>query len=1381
VQLASGVISAVVTVTDGDGDVATDDVDVSGLFSFEDDGPSAQVSLTEATITVDESADGDDVPGALGQASAVLVSATGSAYGADDEGGTTAFSLSIASEGTDSGLATTDGTSIFLYDNGGVIEGRVGGETGEVAFDFGIDATSGEVTLTQYLSLFHGDSPSNYDEAVQLASGVISAVVTVTDGDGDVATDDVDVSGLFSFEDDGPTAGTATATSLDDEGLTNGIPGQGVGDIPGELTSTSGSLPYNYGSDSPGTVGFAAMHNQAGVVGAENVTYNWDGNTNTLTAVSARGTVFTILMTNPETGAYTLTLNQNILHESLDGLLGDDTENDAQVELTYTVTDGDGDTTSGTLNLSFDDDMPIFTSAQAGDVDNIVGATFNGALSFSVGADQPVPGGALSLVGNEVPEDLTVGGLPVSYFVDPEVPNTLIAYTGADPSVAENQVFSLVLNETGSYDFTLLKTIDNTELIEIGSSTSFGAGPTGFQVLQDAAATQQLAVLSGWNWSGTVADRADWLSTGVLDPALTTQNSVNGSTSGWGIGNNQFDAAEIFRIDFDDFDPYDTLVTSPGFDGPAVNFTTIDLINFADADQLAYVVHYTDGTFASATGTVLALTGGDNLMTLGEAGKFIDYIEFMDISGNGKFDVVNVSTVTLGDDLNLDFDFTVTDADGDSVSGSLDVTVNASAVEPEPVVIVGSEGDDVQGSTLAYTLGAGTGEITGDGAGDTLAGDPGGTRVVLQPGADYNISLIVDSSGSMSDLSGTDSLSRMDLAKNALKNLVDQLAGHDGAINLQLVDFDTGATSTSWIDINDSTLDSIETAIDAMVALGGTNYEAAFNSASDWFAAQGNGYENVTYFLTDGNPTFFVDEFGDVQGPGNDTDYDVMSNSIDAFVALSQISAVNGIGIGSGINEDYLEFFDNTALSGSSAVPLPDVLADFSSAGDLNPLSAWTKSGDSSGTMNIGSSSGNSFLILLDSSSGSGPAVATSNGFVVDSAVDGQATLSFDYQTDNYGGQDYFRWTLERSDGVGGWVVVESNEEPQNSSGWQGVEIAGLANGTYRFVFEVENGSGQSDLVRIDNIELNILAGGPTGEPVVVNTASELEAALQGGSSSVEPNDAGNDVIVGGGENDLFFGDALNTDALADAQSLTLPEGSGWAVFEALGWSQEQIVDYIQANHPSVAQESGRGGGNDEIYGGLGDDIIYGQEGNDVLYGDLGNDMLDGGTGNDVLSGGAGDDTIYGRDGNDTLYGDSGDDILVGGTGNEVLIGGPGADIMTGGDGNDIFRYLEGDLDGSVDTITDFEVGSGDELDLSGLFETPPAGLLSDYVQFSNVQTDSPNPGETTVDISVDVDGTGSGAPVHIATVTMTGLDPADDTAGEILAAIESQIKTEMP
>jgi hypothetical protein len=864
-------------------------------------------------------------------------------------------------------------------------------------------------------------------------------------------------------------------------------------------------------------------------------------------------------------------------------------------------------------------------------------------------------------------------------------------------------------------------------------------------VLQDAAQTQQLAVLSGWDWTGTPADRAAWLATGTLDPTLTTQNSVNGSTAGWGIGNNQFDAAEIFRIDFDDFDPYDTLVTSPGFDGPAVNFTTIDLINFADTDEIAYVVHYTDGSFASSSGSVSDLTGGDNLMTLGEAGKFIDYIEFMDIDGNGKFDVVNVSTVTAGGDLDLDFDFTITDADGDTVSGSLDITINGYEDGPDPLLIVGSATDDDQDSTAAFTVGTGPGVITGAGAADILVGDPGGTHVVLEPGANYNISLIVDSSGSMADLSGTDSLSRMDLAKDALKNLVTQLAGHDGTINLQLVDFDSGLTANfSWTDINSSTLTSINSAIDGMVALGGTNYEAAFNSAAGWFGSQSNGYQNVTFFLTDGDPTYYLDEQGDVRGPGNTTDYDVMSNSLNAFIALSQISAVNGIGIGNGVNEDYLEFFDNTGLAGSSAVPLPDTLASFSGTGDLNPLSAWTKSGDATGTMNIGSASGNSFLVLTDNSTSSGAAVATSNSFVVNSAVDGTARLSFDYQTDSYGGQDSFTWTLQKSDGVGGWTVVDSNVEPQNTSGWSEVDIAGLDNGTYRFVFEVLNGGGQADLVRIDNIELEIMAAGPVGEPIIVNTASELEAALQGGSSNVEPNDAGHDIIVGGAGNDFIFGDALNTDSLADSHALTTPHGSGWAVFESLGWTQQEIVDYIKTHHVALAEESGRDGGNDTIYGGLGNDTIYGQEGDDYIHGGVGNDMLHGGSGDDVL------------------------------------VGGPGADIMTGGDGADTFTYLDGDADGSVDTITDFHIGvGGDILDLSDLFDTPPVGPLGDYVHIDNVNVGA---GSTTVDISVDVDGTGTdAAPVHIATVTMTGIDASVDTAAEVLTAMESQIKTEMP
>ena len=113
-------------------------------------------------------------------------------------------------------MATTDGTSIFLFDEDGVIEGRVGDETGDVAFSISIASDTGEVTLTQYLSLYHSDATDN-DDPMFLADGVIKAVVTVTDGDGDEDDAEVDISGLFTFEDDGPTASIGLVYGEDQE------------------------------------------------------------------------------------------------------------------------------------------------------------------------------------------------------------------------------------------------------------------------------------------------------------------------------------------------------------------------------------------------------------------------------------------------------------------------------------------------------------------------------------------------------------------------------------------------------------------------------------------------------------------------------------------------------------------------------------------------------------------------------------------------------------------------------------------------------------------------------------------------------------------------------------------------------------------------------------------------------------------------------------------------------------------------------------------------------------------------------------------------------------------------------------------------------------
>uniref|UniRef100_UPI0011AB46AB Ig-like domain-containing protein n=1 Tax=Vibrio penaeicida TaxID=104609 RepID=UPI0011AB46AB len=79
-------------------------------------------------------------------------------------------------------------------------------------------------------------------------------------------------------------------------------------------------------------------------------------------------------------------------------------------------------------------------------------------------------------------------------------------------------------------------------------------------------------------------------------------------------------------------------------------------------------------------------------------------------------------------------------------------------------------------------------------------------------------------------------------------------------------------------------------------------------------------------------------------------------------------------------------------------------------------------------------------------------------------------------------------------------------------------------------------------------------------------------------------------------------------------------------------------------------------------------------------------------------------DHLHGNDGDDIIFGQGGNDYLYGGDDNDTLIGGLGSDILTGGDDSDVFKWVNSDLDGSTDRITDFHINEGDKLDLSDLF-----------------------------------------------------------------------------
>ncbi|XXJ20623.1 VCBS domain-containing protein [Desulfovibrio caledoniensis] len=155
--------------------------------------------------------------------------------------------------------------------------------------------------------------------------------------------------------------------------------------------------------------------------------------------------------------------------------------------------------------------------------------------------------------------------------------------------------------------------------------------------------------------------------------------------------------------------------------------------------------------------------------------------------------------------------------------------------------------------------------------------------------------------------------------------------------------------------------------------------------------------------------------------------------------------------------------------------------------------------------------------------------------------------------------------------------------------------------------------------------------------------------------------------------------------------------------------------------------------GNNVIYGHGGDDVIHGQGGNDFLYGGAGDDIINGGAGHDYISGGDGNDTLHGGDGNDYLFGGNGDDVLWGGAGNDVIHAGAGNDTVfissghdtvTLGAGEDTIMidpsYLTSGEGGGSMTVTDFNIGEGDHLDLSalsaGLADVTSAGDSGDLI-----------------------------------------------------------------
>jgi len=215
-------------------------------------------------------------------------------------------------------------------------------------------------------------------------------------------------------------------------------------------------------------------------------------------------------------------------------------------------------------------------------------------------------------------------------------------------------------------------------------------------------------------------------------------------------------------------------------------------------------------------------------------------------SGDANVTGWNLGTLTVTPPTyyNGQFNLTVTSTSTEQVGGSASTTATI------PVTVVPAVYNAVVATSADDT-------VTGTDGNDIIVADIGGLTVV--PGTNYNIAFMVDSSGSMSASSINAAKDSLTSVFNTLKQ---SLGSNSGTVNIFLVDFDTQVNKSVSVNLNDpNALTLLKAVLDSMSSGGGTNYEDVFKTTANWFqsaeAVANTGAKNLTYFITDGQPTYY--------------------------------------------------------------------------------------------------------------------------------------------------------------------------------------------------------------------------------------------------------------------------------------------------------------------------------------------------------------------------------------------------------------------------------------------------------------------------------------------------------------------------------------------
>jgi len=564
--LADDLIDVRLTVTDGDGDMDMVDVALNNIVKFEDDGLFAKNDYINDVMEC-----GDVVNGNV----------------------------------TDNDTIGQDTPATVVAISGGTVGVELMGLFGKLTIE-----SDGKYTYTSNDSVPDGSMDS------------FTYTLQDSDGDQSMAT----LKFTFSGDKNMPTAGMATAT-VDDDGL---MGGNNLADAATDLDANVGDLETmdesvfkgvldgSFGKDGAGGFCFSdTLHGTMASVGQETVTYAVSNGGLLLTATGPRGELFTVEITDAMTGAFTLTLKDNVLH--IDDMADD--ENDALLDIPYVVKDSDGSEATGTLKATFDDDVPlavddpnIATVAECETKDGtIIGTLANLLANDKFGADgpramDPVVIDAMGDMGGTVSVD-AMGNITYTNntaAADLDIGETLVetfTYTIFDADGDSSQATFTVTSEGSDIVITTAPTdvsVDEDDLPNGNGDMANGdllvPVPTGSVAYTlSAGATTATVVLSV-------------VSTGIIKldgvtPVNTVWDDMTNTLIGFG-GMNQMDV--VFRIEV-------TNITATGFDYELFLVQSVKHLGDNTEDDLTFTVDVTitDDCNEEATTSFTALIDDD--------------------------------------------------------------------------------------------------------------------------------------------------------------------------------------------------------------------------------------------------------------------------------------------------------------------------------------------------------------------------------------------------------------------------------------------------------------------------------------------------------------------------------------------------------------------------------------------------------------------------------------------------------------------------------------------------------------------------------------------------------------------------------------------------